>query len=387
MDLVTAAGKAHLTYEEALETLGVTGREGADELKKIFREKMRKMHPDLPENRGVDTVQKALDLNAAYDILRGEARPAAYDFRQAPVKEPRPQEREPQRQPERTQWTPPKDTGNSWEWAVSKANLPAGVEWQFRTVTVREGYSSDEVTNSKNTYVVYGRVSNDINCFLVVVHYVQQDHFVGGVNSLDTWFMKCMNIPAQGDEGKDPVWLQKKVAAAFKVPQDEFVVGGRWNGKVMDVQGWTLNRKLPLGREMPIKNWLAANGQASAGAAESVKKGKQVVELEFTSHLSAAPGHYPDLSSASGDFWKFTLVLNGRPVEIGAADTAAILKARMGGKRLVNVIFGQYTYDSGRKVITRLRAGKAILLWMADHLGQVPDDVRQALTAAAAQMK
>lgn len=39
---LTAAGKAHLTYDEALATLGVSGKESADELKRIFRDKNAK---------------------------------------------------------------------------------------------------------------------------------------------------------------------------------------------------------------------------------------------------------------------------------------------------------------------------------------------------------
>src|SRR5215467_4491415 len=184
MDLITAAGKAHLTYEEALAAMGVSGIESADELKRIFRDKMRKMHPDLPENRGQDMVQKALDLNAAYDILRGEARPAAYDFRSPPVQE---QAREPSgpspwgayNEPKYTQHVETKVERQTFEQARTKGGVPqSGIDWKFVTTMQRSksSYMSDSSSRGQNAFVAYGHYK-DQHFFAVASHFYRSSYY------------------------------------------------------------------------------------------------------------------------------------------------------------------------------------------------------------------
>jgi curved DNA-binding protein CbpA len=411
--IITAAGKAHLTYDEALQAMGVSGKESADELKRIFRDKMRKMHPDLPENRGQDTVQKALDLNAAYDILRGEAKPAAYDFR-GPFKEP-PARRQEAPPPgagsdgdvgggQRTNWKPPEPVTRTFEQARTTGGVPtSGIDWKFVTAVQRDkgSYQGDESSFSKRAWVAYG-LYKDQHFFAVASHFERHDYFIGGNADVDMWWVEFRMFPVKRDEGNDPAWLTRQVIETFKVPKGEYAVGSRFNSKVIDAQGWKFGEKLPVGRELSIKNWLVNLGGVATDA-PAVAGRKQTVELECSSERfydkAPKPGYYPqpkrgpndynynEAGKYTGDYWQFTLVLNGKPITLGEADTVKILNAKLGGKRLVNAIFGEYIYGGGKKVLTRLAKGKVILKWMADSLTDLPPDARAILAAAEAQLK
>lgn len=371
--------------------MGATGSESPEELKRLYRVKSIEVHPD--RNPGVDTTQDQRDLNAAYDILRGVAKPAAYDYRSPQVHDPGEGSGIHRTGP---QWTAPEPVVITFTQAVTHAGIPGGVDWQFVTERQRDksGWSSDESTLSVSAFVAYGRTSS-VHVFVVAVHHIREDYFVGGTNDKDMWFVKSFESPIKGDEQMQAQWLYRKVVEAFDFPKGEFVFGGRFNSKVLDARDWKFGEKLPTGREMSIKQWLVNSGQVAEDAA-AVAGRKHVVELEVSiATFEPKPGHYPAPKSRSnfwdgkyhGDYYQFTLVTNAKNHVLSEADTTKILGTRLGGKSLLTAIFGEYIYSKATKTITRLQKGKMMLEWMADNLTDLPDDARLVLSAAAAQKK
>lgn len=365
---------------------------------------MRRMHPDLPENRGQDMAQKSLDLNAAYDILTGEARPAAYDYRSPPVNE---QQREPSYDTtqQRPQWKAPEPVIRSFEDARVAGGVPtSGIDWAFVTATQRgKGWMSDESSLSRRAWVAYGRYK-DQHFFAVAANFSHQEYFIGAASYVDTWQIQFRMFPIRADEGNDPAWLTKQINTTFNELEGDHAIGGRFNGKVIDATGWKFGEKKPTGRELSLKNWLVNHAGVTPDA-PAVSYGRQTVELEFKEDrmygINDTPkrGFYPEPRSGpndyqysadgryTGSYWNFTLILNGKEYELGERDTKKLLAAKLGGKRLVHAIFGEYTYGSGKKILTRLAKGKVILKWMVESLTELPPNARDVLSAAEAQLK
>ena len=82
------AARSTLTLDDAKRVLGVPpgGYMSPDDLKAIYRQKAQAAHPD----KG-GTIKQIQDVNEAYDILRGKAKPAmapSYDYRPPPPPPP-----------------------------------------------------------------------------------------------------------------------------------------------------------------------------------------------------------------------------------------------------------------------------------------------------------
>ena len=377
-----------MTRQEALALLGFGPHDAPTEAdaKKAVRSKLRDVHPDS----GGSTFAMQ-EVNRAYDLLFPKKPQPLY--REDPgSSQPVPQT-EPSRvddAPPRQQWTPPKDVVVTWEQARAGAGIPGGVEWQFTTATQRDkgGYSGDESSFSRHAYAYYGRTA-DQHVFVVAVHVSRSDYYVGGGGRRDVWDMQTHKLPIKKDEQSNLVWLHRQISTAFGLPIGDFEYNGRFNSKVRDARGWSLSEKLPASPEISLKHWLVESGQV-AGDAPAVAGRKQVVELKLhVATFGPEPGHYndPKAGAYNKDGYQVTLVLNGKPVVLGEHDTVALISVRLGGKRLLNAVFGEYFYQGGSKVLTRMQKGKVILEWMVQKLTGISDDTRAVLQAAAAQMK
>lgn len=368
-----------MSMEDARAKLGFPpGSNPTDnEVNRAFRDLIRE-DPTLHVDRGGD-VEKFQELEVAKAILLGQARPT-YDRREPGEPE--------STGVERVRWEPPKKKEVTFQEAESKAGIPGGVAWLFVTPRQRgKSWSSDESSLSDATFVAYGRTDNK-HVFVGANHYTKQDHFVGGTDNSDIWKIKSVEISIKADEGKNPAWLYGQVVKSLK----GIGFDGRFNSKVIDAQGWSLDSKTPNGAEVSIKHWLVGSGQV-AGDDAAVAGRKQVVELYIERSMTEKSGFYPkprsrhDTGAYYGDYYRLSLILNGKPETLSEKDWLAFAAARFGGKTALEAVYGDYYYGGEKKQLTRLRQGKVIMQWMLDSLKDLSPDASTVLQAASGQMK
>ena len=364
---------------EAKELLGFdeTDNPTKSEVSRAWKKKIFEFHPD----RGGDH-SAAVEINAARDILEGKARPT-YE-RGSPRPSPAPK------------YEPPRKSGTTFDEAVSKAGIPHGTEWHFATESQRgKGWSGDESSMSDRAWVAYGRTESK-HVFVGVRHYTRQDYYVGGIENRDEWTIKSEETPLR-DLAKEvnPRFLYGNVVKTLK----RVGFGGRFNSKVIDSPGksgtdWLSSA--PRGSATSIKHWLVNSGQL-AGDDPSVVGRKQTVQIiQNTTRAyggEVKPGYYPEAPARwnthngeyMGEYYKITLRSNGKDFLMSEDDFLKFSRLKLGGKRVLDVIFGRYSYDESKKMLTRIRAGKVILAWMSENL-HLPSQATEALAAAAAQM-
>lgn len=369
-----------MTMAEAKETLGFNPNSTPSdaEVAVAFRMRARKLHPDVAGD-SEENLKAFKALEAAKSILLGKLKPT-YDRN-----DPRPSGNAPTSAPT---WTPPKKNEVSFEEAKSKAGIPSDVNWLFVTPMQRgKGWSSDESSMSNRAFVVYGR-TDKMHVFLSAYNYSRRDYFVGGSHNDDVWTLETYKTPIKKDEGSNPAWLYRQVVKSLKDSGFE----GRFNSKVIDAEGWRLSPKLPAGSTTSIKHWLVNSGQVSGDAA-AVSNRKHVVEIKVDTTRDNKPGYYPEPKTRTnywdnkywGEYWKVTLNLNGKPYVLSAGDTEKFLKAGLKGKKLTNVIFGDYIYGSSTKQLSRMRTAGPILEWMTTRFDDLPKDAMEILKATLAQ--
>lgn len=342
------------------------------EVNRAWKRRIFEKHPD----RGGDQSE-AVELNVARDILEGKARPS-YERGAPSAPAPAP-----------VRYEKPERTGQTFEQAESKAGVPNGVAWLF--VTDRQkgsSWSSDESSKSENSWVAYGKKDGK-QFFVGMKHYYHEDFYIGGTRNTDTWTMKVQDY---SDEAKstNPSWVYGKVVKALKSVEHE----GRFNSKVVDADGWRFVERMPKGHTTSIKHWLVNSGQVSSDDAAVVGR-KQVVEMVAESMFSEEPGYYPEAPARwntwdggyHGDYWKVSLRINGKEHPMSAGDFLRFSKLKIGGKQAMNAIFGRYAHQGGKKNLTRIRAGKALLKWMGENFKDMPDSALVSLAAASEQMK
>lgn len=366
-----------MSWSEALVTLGFPPNSSPSQadIKEAYKQKAFDTHPD--RNGGDDEPFKLVGI--AYDILDGKPRPT-YDRR--------PDDDVPDA-PARPAYKPPESKTVKFEEAVSKAGLPAGVEWLFVTPSQRDksGWRGDSSGKSYRAVVAYGRTDSQ-HVFLAALNYEEYSNFVLGGFHHDIWEAKSYEYPIKGDEGLNPAWLYGHVVKALK----DIGYHGKFNSKVIDAKGWKLSDRFPHGSDVSIKHWLV-NTKQVAGDAPSVAGRKQTVEFVLgQSSYSPKPGYYPEPKRPSnfwdgeyrGSYYKITLNINGHPYELNEADTTKFL----GLNRPLDAVFGGSNYyDGSKKTLTRMPKAKKLLAWMGENFTGLPDAAQQALKAAAEQMK
>lgn len=354
-----------MDQQEAKQVLGFTpdATPTAQEINKAWRRTLFKVGGDQDHQK----------LAAARDALE---KPASYTYER----------------PEKTAYGEPKQTGDSYGAARGRAGIPSGVEWLFITDSQRgKGWSSDESSKSDYAWVAYGRTDNQ-HVFVGMRHYTRQDFFIGGTNNEDDWTIKSQEYSIREDEGKNPRWLYGNVVRALK----SVGYSGRFNSKVVDAEGKRLNDPPEIwsSSSTSIKHWLVARGEV-AGDDPSVAGRKQVVETIVHRVSQEKAGYYPEAPARwntirgeyHGDWYRFEVKINGKPHILSADDFQKFSSMKVGGKVMLNAIYGRYYYDDSRKTLTRLRAGKQILEWMSENLTDLPSDAREALAQASAQMR
>jgi len=370
--LLHARLKQAMSTADAARILGVEPDASPEEIRRAYKRKALENHPD----RGGDPV-KMVEVNVAKEILDGNRQP---DQGHSPS---RYEDAGPAYQG--TPWKEPEKIEVTWEQAKAKAGVPSGVEWFFITDSQwsKSNYSGDESSSHTSAWVVYGR-TKDSHVFVGMINKSYTGYYVGHGGNSDVWDMNTLQAPIREGEKLSPAWLASMITRAL----DSVGFDGRFNSKVFDCRGSELAEKMKTqGGAKSLKHILVDLGEVDENDASVINR-KQVIELKLAKDYDQKPGYYQNPTSTYiKDWYKLTLVVNGTEVDIKESDWEKFAKAKVGGKYLIDAIYGDYYYGGEKKNLTRLKAGKLILTWMAEKFTQVPDKVVASLKAAAAQMK
>lgn len=367
------------SYSEALSLLGfpASARPSDDDVRRVYRGKVRDIMRDNP---GAGISQEAIkDLNRAKDTLTGQFTPKAdpddpNDMRGRPPKpgdsgtgdvdfsdfDGGPVKKKP-------------DVTVSFEEAKADADIPANVKWMFVTDAQRGAgnYSSDEFTNSAMGWVACGETDSHW-VFVNVEHYYYQAHTPGVTDGkTDVWDIQTTQFPKTPPTAAELYSHVKKVWRNFAHELKQF------NSKVVDATGWHFHEKRPTGREITIKQLVS-----NLTGAEFTGKLKVEIGYKRAPFGETPAGYY---KSQYGNAYLFELVINGKEYTLEAADVATLGQLRIGGKAFIERVFGDYPEHSRPKNLTLNRDGQAIMEWMAERLGHLPEWVRASLTRAAGQ--
>lgn len=377
----------NMSYEDALKTLGFGPNDHPNDLEvtKAYKSKALKAHPDAGGSH-----ESMVELNIAKEILDGKTRPT---YQRAPAEE---YAYTPYKRPE-----PPKKDEVTFEQAKSKAGLPSSVEWVFMTDTQRasNNYSGDESSKSDNAWVVYGRTASS-HVFVGVEHSYYSGLAGANDGGYDYWSIRSNEYSL--DTKITPTWLSGCISKAISEMK---WFGGRFNNKVFEVKGkdplknaGSLNAATLSGRSTSLKNILVNMGEVS-GDDPSVANRKIPVELkveqDYGFDSKVKPGFYPEPATSSntwdgkyhGYYYKIELNIAGRDYALDETDTKKLLGLKLGGKRLLSVILGDYWDRGGKKVITRMPKGKVLLQGFLEYLKGLPAPAVELLQRAMEQMK
>lgn len=369
-----------MSPEEAKRVLGFPpgARPTVEEVRKAQRQLAFKHHTDTGGDR--DTL---VEINNAADVLMSDydRRPTRDDGGgySGPPARGYGYDTDPT-----TNWKEPEPVVTTFDEAKAKAGIPSGVDWVFVTDRQRGvGYMSDEFSRSETAWVAYGRTATQ-HVFVGMKHFTKSDYFVGGGARQDLWTIEAQTYPIRDDEGQQPAWLYGNIVKALKKVDFE----GKFNSKVMDARGWTFSEKIPHVPAISLKHLLVETGAVSGDDAR-VQGRKHVIEVLYHQPYGESPHAYKiEYGKPPHTYTKMegiTLLINGKQYDLDEADTKTFVKTRMGGKYLVDAIYGDYPRDGSRKNITRMRLGKEILKWLTEKLKGLPPAAVQTMLAAAQQ--
>lgn len=335
-----------MSYSEALEVLGVPPGASAEEINKAFKRKVLENHPD----RGGDP-KKMVELNVAKDIIDGKARPSyeapSYDDAPGGGYSPPPR---PKPEPVRV----------SWEEAEAKANVPKA-KWIFKTQNAFGGRGD----TSSTAFVVCGELDKEKWVFVAVEHFQSRNPFTG--EDIDTYWMKATPF-----SGALRDVAPKAIRQMFDFPH----TGKNFNAKVQILpEGMAFNTKmmfLTSARTVSFKDAMEILGELKED--DPWKNRKLQVEMI----LNAKDMYGPNAE------YKIELVVNGRP-HVLDKQSVMFIKDKT---KVLPTVYGTYFYWSGdKKNLTKSKNGKKVLEYLAEKLTSEPQSLRDALAAAASQMK
>ena len=356
-----------MTWEKALEVLGFPpgSHPSESEINRVYRDMSKKIHPD----RGGDQ-RMMVELNVAKDILKGDREPvespADWGFGGGGVSYPG-------AEGVGVKVKPFEEKVVTFDEAKSKASIPNST-WLFVTQPVSSGYSTDSSARRASGWVAVGERDKTWD-FVVVENTEDASYFIGGGHRHDIYTIQTMSIPKKGPA--DARTLYGGVMKAWKLFDR---LEKRFNSKVIPLpDGWKFSNKWPSARVVSIKNFLLNTGVMSEGDLKTPRK--YTIEIHNERSHEDKPGFFKP--SEYGDWYKLTLVINGREVALTEAQGEKLAKLRISGKRFMDRIFGEYYYGGETKSLSRNRDGKKIMAWMAENLPGLSDEVIAALKAAS----
>lgn len=248
----------------------------------------------------------------------------------------------------------------TWEQAEAAAGgVPSGVDWKFKTQNAYGGYGD----TSSVGFVVVGLMGEDKWLYVAVEHYTSRNPFTG--EDVDEYWMK-----SQVYMGTLRDVAPKAIRAMFQFPH----VSKQFNAKIeLLPEGTLFNQKLSLmmhARAVSFKDGMELLGELRE---DDPWKGRK---LQITMVLN---------SEGYGEDRKETieLLVNGRSFKLDAQSVEYVKKKT----KVLDLIFGTYVYFHGdKKMLTKAKNGKKVLEFLAEKLVHEPQQLRDALLAAAGQM-
>lgn len=362
--------KRAMSRSDALKTLGFPATADPDPaaVNRAYRDILKKDRGVHPDQGG--STETMVALNVAKDILTGQMPPDRNDFGTSSPNGPS------QKHP-----TPEEPKEIKQPFSAEATKVPNDVEWFFVTTPHYSGYSSNEFENSNTGWVACGQ-TKDHWIFVAVEHHYYRAYGPGAYFSLnvpqapkDIW-----NINVIKKSKRDAIPTAEELYDGVVMAWKNFeYVEKKFNSKVTSAKGWTFKERAPGGRIVTIKQLIANELGVEFTGKTTVEVGYK--EPPF-SETTLPSGYYKPSQYSSG--YQLQLTINGRDHILSVADMERLAALKIGGKRFVARVFGDYPQHSRPKSLTRNRDGKVIMGWMAEKLPHLPDWVREALQKAAA---
>ena len=332
-----------MSVSDAAKILGVKPDASPEEIHKAYRLKAFENHPD----RGGDP-NAMVAVNVAKEILEGKQRPSRDEGGGGGYSYP---EYTPSPRPK------PKKIEVTFEEALSKAGVPSGVEWVFKTEPSFGGHGDTSVS----ACVVYGKTDSQ-HVFVGLHHYRSQNAFTG--EDVDVWTINTKTTS-----------LSKGVAQVAPVVIREMFKDFEGLRKGYNAKVQLLGSDFKLGsnsismmglRSMAFKDAMVQLGEVGEDSDWANRKLSVVIRL--------------DRGEGGGD--AISLTINGKEFPLSAASVEFITKK----SRVLNAIFGTYYYFMGdKKDVTRSKNGKSALKWLSEKLTDEPQELRDLLLKASEQ--
>jgi len=355
MDFATRLAMT-MTLEEAKGILGIpsTVSPTTVDVEKAWRQKSLENHPD----RG-GSHEKMVEVNVAREVLEGKRTPSYQRPEPSWTPPPTPVPRR----------EPPKPIEVSFMEAKQKAGVPTNATWIFITDSINAGYSSDEFSNRQTGQVLYGKTDSK-HVFVGMEYMHRAEMFIGGAPSQSIWNMKVYMYPLTR-----PLSELAAMVISLAVKDFEYINGKRFNGKV-----WMVPDNLPFsekvlhvhGKAIPLKMALVQLGELPEDD-PSVAGRKKVIEFVF------GGGDYQESYETRGMGF---IVIDGKEFPLSKEDFVKFKRAHG-----LEAVIGRYYYGGERRLLTRIKNGKKVMLWLIRNAHSLPQSVKDILQAAADQMK
>lgn len=357
-----------MSYTDAKALLGFKPSDSPtdDEIRKAQRTKIFTLGHDQPGGNTEEVVK----VNVAADILLGKAKPSIPEYgtpSTTVVKNDEP--------------IAPKEV--SFDEAKAEAKVPLDVNWLFVTEKVYGGYSSDESRNSTTGYVIVGE-TEDKWVAVAIEFYERQDYYVGSRTQPQSIY--SMNV-VKTTKIVEPAKVYNLVTTAWEGMAN---LDKSFNSKIRILNtGFEfkdLKTKYPhSSRSTTIKNYLVDSGKMGEESLKSPRKFN--IELKYLLKPiidDVKYDYYKGIfSRIGGDEETLLVIVNGTEYQLSETSLRKLGNLKVGGKRFINQIYGQYVYSGTVKSLTRNGKGKEIMAWMVENLTDLPAQVKKALEASA----
>jgi hypothetical protein len=381
-----------MSWSQALETLGFPSgaTPSEDEVRKRQRDKLIAIN--YKGLGGAADPKEATEINVAAEILRGrmdadrDAGPSHSPHNYSTPRDYTPPQ------------PPPPDLKVTFDEAKAKAGVPAGVEWLFVTEMQKgEGdYSGDESTSRKRGWVAVGQTGSNY-VFVGVENQAYKAYYIGGGRGEDIYKIRVYEHPKPANV--TPSWLVGNIVKALQGMD----ITVHFNHKVRDARGKQFTETMPATGtpSLSTKHMMVELGMVSDDD-PSVANRKHVVEMKVDlDHRFGGeerkPGYFPVPPPSHmywdggyhGDYYKISLVLNGKDHDLSETDWNTFCRLKLGGKKLIDAIFGDRYYSGTKKNITRMPKAKAALILEAfvERFKDLPAPAMAVLVKAAEQIK